>query len=384
MPATPQPLRWDIFCNVIDNFGDIGVCWRLARQLAGEYGFPIRLWVDELTAFQRLCPEIRPDATEQWVQQVEVRQWTGDFSSVTPGNVVIEAFACRLPERFEAAMAELDRAPVWINLDYLSAETWVSGCHALPSPHPRLPLTKYFFFPGFFENTGGLLREKNLDPQRQKFMASRTAQEEFTNSLGLPARIPGTLQVSLFSYENTALTDLFTLWTNGKQPVRCLIPSARRLPSLEAFAGRPLQAGDTVHQGALELCVVPFVEQSEYDKLLWISDLNFVRGEDSFVRAQWAGKPMIWQIYPQDEEAHLIKLTAFLDAYCTGWPESLSEATRAFFLAWNGKGRITPELWEGWHHDLDELSARAGDWQKKLSKQQDLCSKLVQFCRSKL
>jgi hypothetical protein len=29
MPA--MQLHWDIFCRVIDNFGDIGVCWRLAH-----------------------------------------------------------------------------------------------------------------------------------------------------------------------------------------------------------------------------------------------------------------------------------------------------------------------------------------------------------------
>ena len=26
-------VTWDIFCSVVDNFGDIGVTWRLARQL---------------------------------------------------------------------------------------------------------------------------------------------------------------------------------------------------------------------------------------------------------------------------------------------------------------------------------------------------------------
>ena len=31
-----QPLLWDIFCQVIDNHGDVGVCWRLARELAAR------------------------------------------------------------------------------------------------------------------------------------------------------------------------------------------------------------------------------------------------------------------------------------------------------------------------------------------------------------
>ena len=27
-------MHWDMFCRVIDNYGDIGVCWRLAADLA--------------------------------------------------------------------------------------------------------------------------------------------------------------------------------------------------------------------------------------------------------------------------------------------------------------------------------------------------------------
>ena len=169
------PLRWDIFCNVIDNFGDIGVCWRLARQLAAEHDFSVRLWVDDFAVFQHLCPEITPGNPQQTALGVEVRHWAGDLSGEEPGDVVIETFACRLPERFEAAMAERRPRPVWINLDYLSAEDWVAGCHALPSPHPRLPLTKYFFFPGFTEKTGGLLRENDLELRRQAFAATPAA-----------------------------------------------------------------------------------------------------------------------------------------------------------------------------------------------------------------
>ena len=131
--------RWDIFCNVVDNFGDIGVCWRLAQQLAGEHGLAVRLWVDDLAAFRHLCPEIRTDVAAQVVHGVEVRRWERDFAGAVPGDVVVEAFACRLPDAFEAAMAEGDPKPVWINLDYLSAESWVAEYHTLPSPHP-LPL----------------------------------------------------------------------------------------------------------------------------------------------------------------------------------------------------------------------------------------------------
>ena len=39
---------WDVFCRVVDNYGDAAVCWRLARQLADEHGARVRLWIDLL------------------------------------------------------------------------------------------------------------------------------------------------------------------------------------------------------------------------------------------------------------------------------------------------------------------------------------------------
>ncbi|MDR3299701.1 MAG: elongation factor P maturation arginine rhamnosyltransferase EarP [Candidatus Accumulibacter sp.] len=384
MPATAR-FRWDIFCHVVDNFGDIGVCWRLARQLAGEHGLTVRLWVDDLVTFQRLCPEIRADQPEQRALGVEIWRWERDSADVIPGDVVVETFACRLPDSFEAAMARRAPQPVWINLDHLSAEAWVAGCHALPSPHPRLPLSKYFFFPGFTEQTGGLLRESDLEQRRREFAASPAARTQFLAQTGVPDAIPAnTLLVSLFSYANAALTDLLAVWSRGSQPVLCLAPPTRCLPELERFAQRSLAVGDTVRVGRLTLCLIPFVAQPYYDQLLWCCDLNFVRGEDSFARAQWAAKPLLWHIYPQHENVHHAKLSAFLDIYRAGLPDSPAAVVREFSLAWNGAGTITDELWERWSGSFPLLRRHAEEWQKKLMKQQDLCSRLVQFCQSRL
>ena len=386
MPSSKQP-DWDIFCTVIDNFGDIGVCWRLARQLTSEHDLVIRLWVDELAAFQRICPEVDPLQAMQIVQGVEVRCWPSDFPDVNPGNVVIEAFACHLPEHFVAAMAARNPSPVWINLDYLSAEAWVSGCHTLPSPHPRLPLTKYFFFPGFSNTTGGLLRERDLQARRQSFCASQAQQVDFWHSLGQTRPAADALLVSLFAYENSAIADLLSTWTHGKTPVCCLAPVTRSLSDIEGFARQPLLAGNIIRRGNLEIRVLPFISQTDYDHLLWSCDINFVRGEDSFVRAQWAAKPMVWQIYPQQEDAHRVKLAAFLDLFCVGIPERSAVAMRRLYLAWNGEKeneRCTPHLWTQWMEALPDIRKHSSDWAKCLSNQEDLCSNLVIFCSSKL
>ena len=151
---------WDIFCRVVDNYGDIGVCWRLARQLAAEHNVAVRLWVDDLNSFARLCPEIDSSLDRQRIAGMTVYRWREPFPDAIPGDVVIEAFGCELPAVFQAAMTAKAQPPVWINLEYLSAENWVTGSHALPSPQAKL--RKYFFFPGFVAGTGGLLREGDL------------------------------------------------------------------------------------------------------------------------------------------------------------------------------------------------------------------------------
>ena len=313
-------LRCDIFCNVIDNFGDMGVCWRLARQLVGEYGLYVRLWVDDLAAFSRICPGLNPLLRAQVCLGVDIRLWQSDFPAVgvMPGEIVIEAFACHLPEAFVEAMAERRPKPVWINLDYLSAESWVSGCHALPSPHPQRPITKHFFFPGFDETTGGLLRECGLIEQRDRFLASPEEQTAFWQRIGTTCPGGGVFKVSLFAYENPGVVPLLSALANTDMPAVCLAPMTRTQRDIEDFLGEPVQTGDVIQRGRLEIRVLPFMAQEDYDRLLWASDLNFVRGEDSFVRAQWAARPMIWHIYPQSDDAHRVKLDADLAAAMMG------------------------------------------------------------------
>ncbi|HAF55386.1 MAG TPA: elongation factor P maturation arginine rhamnosyltransferase EarP, partial [Thauera sp.] len=170
--SDPRP-KWEIFCQVVDNFGDIGVCWRLARDLARRDAAGVRLWVDDWAVLTRICPAAAgmDPASGGTLDGVSLRHWTPAFAASVPGEIVIEAFACELPAAQLEAMAAMAVAPVWINLEYLSAEDWVAGCHGLASPHPRLPLTKHFFFPGFDENTGGLLREADLLARRDRFLA---------------------------------------------------------------------------------------------------------------------------------------------------------------------------------------------------------------------
>jgi uncharacterized repeat protein (TIGR03837 family) len=358
----------------VDNYGDAGVCWRLARQLANEHGLSVRLWIDDLTPLARLCPEAAIHADQQLVAGVDVRHWSADFPATEPADVVVEAFACELPPSYLTAMAACTPRPCWINLEYLSAESWVEDCHRMASPHGSLPLTKYFFFPGFTAKTGGLLKERSYEPRRQAFDSGA-----FRDSLGLPARRADELCVSLFGYENAAVNGLLSAWAQGATPVTCLVPEGRLLPDVCRFLNvAQAKSGDRFERGALTVQVLPFLPQDDYDRLLWLCDLNFVRGEDSFVRAQWAAKPFVWHIYPQEEDHHRIKLKAFLDRYVPSLPTGDAAALSEFWWAWEA-GVGADAAWSHMQAALPALAAHARKWAADLGNHPDLAAQLVSF-----
>jgi uncharacterized repeat protein (TIGR03837 family) len=382
-----RPTTLAIFCKVVDNYGDIGICWRLARQLQREHGVVVTLWVDDLQSFRRICPEVQPAADVQQVAGVVVRHWRGqegEFSSADVADIVIEFFAVDIPPGYIAAMAQREPRPVWLNLEGLTAEDWVEGCHRLPSMHPRLKLTKHFFFPGFTSKTGGLLREAGLEEERRRFLADPAAVATFLGRFGVTQQEMASLKVSLFCYPHAPVAELFDIWQGGAAPVTCLVPEGVAREAVAAFLGTEPSAGAIATRGALTVRVLPFVPQPDYDRLLWACDLNFVRGEDSFVRAQWAGKPFVWHIYPQDEDLHHKKLRAFLDRYAVGM-----DGLAAFSLYWNGARPAQapgeadwPALWRALAAGMPAFASRAQAWQRQMLENGDLASNLLSFADS--
>lgn len=366
---------WDIFCRVIDNFGDIGVCWRLARQLAAEHQQQVRLWVDDIASLQRIWPETTMQE-HQLLEGVEMRIWHAAFDASTqPADVVIEAFACDIPDTYLQTMAQLKASgqpPIWINLEYLSAEPWVTECHGMASVHPATGLRKTFFFPGFTAPTGGLLREQNLLTQRDAFV-----QSEWLSRMNINP-VANSLVISLFAYENPAIDELIAAWKQSAQPIHCLVPEGKILGSINQCIGETLVCGDTYQSGNLTVQVIPFLTQTDYDKLLWACDINFVRGEDSFIRAQWAGKPVVWHIYVQDDDAHLVKLQAFLAIYAAK-DQALRSAITQFWVDWNEAGH-TDSSWMALIKLLPEWQEHCATWSKTLSQTPDLAQQLLDHC----
>ncbi len=371
---------WDVFCRVIDNHGDLGVCLRLVRLLAGR-SVPVRLWVDDANALAWMAP----DLAHGRMAGVQLRSWSqandpARLASLPPATVWIEAFGCALPAPFVAHGVEQRQAlglapPTWINLEYLSAEPWVERAHGLPSPvmaGPAQGWVKRFIYPGFTPLTGGLLREQGLLAQQADFdrdaHRARLCKETGVAALGQP----GSRLISLFCYEPAGLPALLGQWHTGDQ---LLITPGRALAAVRAAWGQ-IQRPQSGANDALPPFARPlaYTDQPGFDRMLWACDLNLVRGEDSLVRALWAGRPLVWQIYPQEDDAHHAKLAAFLN-----WLDAPS-TLRQFSLAWNGiaPGPLPPLTTA----TLAEWGACIMGARERLLAQQDLLGQLIDLVRA--
>jgi uncharacterized repeat protein (TIGR03837 family) len=247
--------------------------------------------------------------------------------------------------------AVAERRPLWINLEYLSAEPYVERSHGLPSPQPG-GLSKWFFFPGFTAATGGLLREPGLLAARDAF-----ERDAWLAGHGI-ARAPHERVVSLFCYDNPAIP--------------ALLQELAHAPTLLLLTPGHAQRQVGSAPPAVRLVRLPWLSQPDYDRLLWSCDVNFVRGEDSLVRALWAGAPFVWQIYPQHDGAHAAKLQALLDRL----PPLPGLA--ALWQCWNGLRPAWPGLPDAaaWRDAMHSTAAA-------LAARPDLASALQAFVASK-
>ena len=354
-------MRWDIFCQIVDNYGDAGICWRLARSLTSLHGQEVRIFCDDLPTLNLLsqdCPaEIR--------NKIKTETWAASFENarhpVETPDVVIEAFGCHLPERYLAGLMIAPKKPIIINLEYLSAEPWVLDFHAKASPQAH-GMPKYFFFPGFQETAGGILIDPI--PTEQNSAASNLPKSLINTWAKLR---PGAKRISVFCYPGFPLRKWIEDLSTIDEPIDVILTHGH---------AELLKMGSTESLGlapSIQLLSIPFVSQDEYDWLLAQCDLNIVRGEDSFIRAQLVGKPLIWHIYPQDDQAHQVKLAAFLDLYLITANPPLQNACR------NAMNWALPNTW---FSELDAWTLHARVWQTDLLQKQGdggLAARLVRF-----
>lgn len=365
--------NYDIFCKIVDNFGDIGVCWRLAKQLDAEHGISIRLWIDDLNIARQLIPALDTTKRTQAIDNITIAIWDKNTRFEQAANAVIEAFGCELPESYLALMQPDN---IWINLEYLSAEAWVEGFHAKDSQRGKL--TRHFFFPGFTEATGGLLREHDIVTNSQKIASDKQQKSDFFQQLNLnPDENSAVLKISLFSYPHAPISDLLTAMADSMTPISCYVPATGILPKVAEFFGKTsISAGDSLMRGSLAVHVLSFLSQDDYDRLLASCDINFVRGEDSWIRAIWAGKPFIWQPYLQTEDTHLVKLKAFLDVFYANCEEAAQQATIAMHNAWSS-AQISMSTWQNYLDNISSVRTFTAQQTSALAAQTDLATNLV-------
>jgi uncharacterized repeat protein (TIGR03837 family) len=363
-------LSVDIFCRVVDNFGDAGVCWRLARRLAVGLGWQVRLFIDKLGPLAAFVPQLKPHLNAQTVEGVQVLAWP-QAEHAACAQVVVEAFACDPPAAYVQRLGQSLHPKVWLNLEYLSAESWVSGCHTLPSPQSN-GLTKYFFFPGFWDHTGGVLHTS--DELTAMTRAAANPRAVFSRFGVKPD--PEAQVVLLFCYPVACVDEMLEDAAATQRSLHFLIPSG-------PVADRLLGIKPLVRDGRLALQRLAFCPQPQFDELLAACDLNFVRGEDSLVRAVLAGKPFVWNIYAQEDYAHLNKLQAFLQWWEHGAVPELQAVVRSAHGAWNN------HHWPAGTFDaMMQLHPRWGIHAQgvasKIWLEEDLGAQLADFARDKL
>jgi uncharacterized repeat protein (TIGR03837 family) len=327
----------DLLCKVVDNYGDIGVVYRLARSLSEQPEAPrLRLIVDDLQSFACLEPGVDPRLDVQSLCGWELYRWGASEAALQafreePPEVVLECFACGRPDWLESLLFDEGggRDCLIVELDYLTAEAFAAEFHRMPSLTRSASVRKAMFFPGFSAGTGGLTldrafsaaREASREPDAGSGIAGLGLRSSILARLGampLPSELPADAAdrfwVSLFSYERdygAVVADLAAYAAAaGSAPA-----SARKGLLVFAAAGRSQACVISAWEAAgrpFDLVALPFLPQGDWDELLLSCDFSIVRGEESWSRASLSGRAFLWQAYPQEQRHQMVKVEAFL------------------------------------------------------------------------
>jgi uncharacterized repeat protein (TIGR03837 family) len=308
----------------------------------------------------------------------------------------VSAFGCDPPARLREQLAGAPARPLWVNLEYLSAEPWIDGCHGLASVKPADGAVEHFYYPGFSPASGGLLREH--DAVAPAGAAGPAARDRVLARLGLPACERGERLLTLFCYPDAPLDRWLPELAAGSRATLLLAPEGVAQAALAGFAALPARpAAEPSRRGRLRLARIPFLSQDGYDALLRVADLNLVRGEDSWLRAHWARRPFVWQPYRQQGDTHLVKLGAFLDRFraAAGEPAArganagvadaaqAAQAAAAMMLAWSGAGDPVA-AWRRFEAAGEAVDLAFERWLGSLLGTDDLARKLASWAARRL
>ncbi len=290
-----------VLCKVVDNFGDIGVVWRLCRVLLeNDSLLKINLVVDDLKAFSCIWGGVDVGKDFQVVNGVKVYNWKSiDFcyseffkNDGEKLQIILECFQCGRPDWMEKILFEdkLQRTVQVVMIDYLTAEKYAEDFHCLQSLTRSAKVQKVNFMPGFTAKTGGLIigEEWKRLPER--------------NANG---------PILVFTYERN-WKPLVKAMYNSQCAIRngVKIAQGRGLTSFEDSWKAIENKFPILHS---QLSILPYLPQNEWDKMMKECSVLIIRGEESMSRACLSGIPFVWHAYPQSDEYQLVKVNALLE-----------------------------------------------------------------------
>lgn len=327
-----------LLCRVVDNFGDIGFVFRLAKSITEKSPeTKITLICSDLKSFSLMENKIQADMKIQTVEYKKsswlVLDWNlceDDLKELKSGKwnfddnfpLILECFQCGRPLWLEEILFcnENNKIHHILNIEYLTAEDYAEDFHLLKSYTRSSNVKKVFFMPGFTPKTAGLVIDENfLILSKENHLKNENV-----------------FKISLFSYERDC-TDIFDALTEFQEKIRAEV-NKNFCVEVYAAQGKSLSfAQDAWNKTGKKISFFPqkFMSQTEYDKLLLSMDINFVRGEETLARACLCSKPFLWQAYIQDENYQLVKVNALLDRIRKFFPEESWICIKKLFLDYN-------------------------------------------------
>lgn len=336
----------DIFCQVIDNYGDVGVAYRLAREFKRVYPNKKLRFVINQTEELNL---IRKS------EDIEIILYKDISKIENSADLIIESFGCEIPKKYMDKA--LKNSKLIINLEYFSAEKWVDDFH-LQESFLGGNLKKYFFIPGLSEKSGGILLDNEFLERKKKVEANK---EYYLEKFGIKEKYD--LIGSVFSYEKNFDSLIEELKKLGKKIILLILSEKTQKNFIKYFDN-----GNNYDK--IKFVKLPFFSYDKYEELLALCDFNLVRGEDSFVRALLLGKPFLWHIYPQDENTHIEKLESFLEKYCSN-----NKELKQTFINYN----INKDDFSYFFKNFKEIEKYNKNYANYLIKNCDLMEKLINF-----
>lgn len=368
-----------VLCRVVDNFGDIGVAYRLVKSLvelgrkSEEDKAKINLVVDDMEAFSKINNRINPSLSFQEMDGMCIYAWNDyDFCyrQFSGGNnvhlqVILELFQCGRPDWMEKILfdEDLNHTVNIIMIDYLTAEDYAETFHCLESLTRRKKVQKVNFMPGFTEKTGGLILGKEFE---RKTSGDKKCEK-----------------ILFFCYDRI---------DNGWLPVVRAVNSLKNETELLVAQGKGMisfmEAASQIKEKERHFVLkqLSFMNQEEWDELMISCSFLFIRGEESLSRACLMGIPFVWHAYPQSDEYQLVKVNALLERMRRHFKPDDFEAVRKVWIDFNApREKVDNAAFEEDVRNLlvkkDELSYGFEDFAKDLRKNGDLAYNLMTFIK---